>query len=56
MTSISGLSHEDAFKEPMPGKYGDVTVYFINRSNLVINKKAIGRLKDLADLQALGEE
>jgi hypothetical protein len=54
LTSISGLSHEEAFEEPIPGKYGDISVNFISRSNLIINKKASGRAKDLADLQALG--
>ena len=32
-----------------------LSVPFLGRSTLVANKRATGRLKDLADLEALGE-
>jgi len=35
---------------------GDVPVYFVGRQQFVANKRAIGRKRDLADLEALGEE
>ncbi len=56
ITSISGVSWDEAFRERDQGKYGDVTVYYIGRDHYVINKRACGRKKDLADLEALGEE
>ena len=34
---------------------GDLSVPFLGREALVRNKRATGRAKDLADLEALGE-
>jgi hypothetical protein len=31
-------------------------VYFLGREQYIANKRAIGRKKDLADLESLGEE
>lgn len=56
ITSISGLSWEEAYKDKIKGEYGDIFVYYIGKENLVLNKKASGRKKDLADIEALGEE
>jgi len=55
ITSISGVTWEEAAGGKVPGPYGDVPVYYIGRAQFVANKKAVGRLKDLADLEALGE-
>lgn len=56
MTSISGVSWEDAYNSREKGKCGDVTVYFIGLDQYIQNKRASGRKKDLADLEALGKE
>ena len=56
ITSISGVSWDQAFKEREKGKYGNVPVYFIGRERYILNKRASGIKKDLADLEALGEE
>jgi hypothetical protein len=37
------------------GAYADVTVAFIGRAQFIANRRAMGRRKDLADLEALGE-
>lgn len=55
ITSITGVSWEDAFTGRVSGKYGDVPVFYLGREQFVANKRAIGRLKDLADVEALGE-
>jgi len=55
LTSITGVSWEEADAGKMPGSYGDVPVFFLGREQYVKNKKAIGRKKDLADLEAIGE-
>lgn len=55
MTSLTGVSWEDACSSRVRGKYGDVTVFFIGREKFLENKRALGRLRDLADLEALGE-
>jgi hypothetical protein len=56
ITSISGISWDQAFKEREKGKYGNIPVYYIGREHYILNKRASGRKKDLADLEALGEE
>ena len=56
VTSITGVSWNDAFSGRVEGKYGDVPVHYIGREHFIVNKRALGRKKDLADLEALGEE
>ncbi len=56
ITSISGLSWDEACNERVEGEYGDISVYYIGKEHYVLNKKASGRKKDLADIEALGEE
>jgi hypothetical protein len=53
ITSITGVSWEEAFSSRMLGNYGDVPVYFLGRESFIQNKRAIGRAKDLADIEAL---
>jgi hypothetical protein len=54
MTTISGVSWEDASGSRVPATYGRIPVFFIGRDALIANKRAAGRLKDLADVEALG--
>ena len=56
ITSITGVNWEEAFTGKVRGLCGGVPVYFIGREEFVKNKKATGRLKDKADLEALGEK
>ena len=56
LTSISGVSWEDAFTNRVPANYGGVPVAFLGRSQFILNKRATGRAKDLADLEALGDK
>ena len=56
VTSLTGISWESAFKNRVQGKYGDVQVHYIGREEFILNKRSIGRKKDLADIEALGEE
>ena len=53
ITSISGVTWEEARAGRVPGAYGDVPVHFVGLDALVTNKRATGRAKDLADLEAL---
>ena len=55
LTSLTGVGWEEAFSGRVPSKYGDVPVYFMGREQFVANKRALGRKRDLADLEALGE-
>ncbi len=56
LTSLTGVSWEEVSANAVAGKYGDIPVQYIGRRELVANKRACGRKKDLADLEALGEE
>jgi hypothetical protein len=55
MTSITGLTWEQVAKNRVSGEYDDVPVYFIGKDDFIANKKALGRHRDLADIEALGE-
>ena len=56
ITSLSGVSWEEANDSKEQGFFGDVPVAYIGKKQFIINKRATGRKKDLADLESLGEE
>jgi phage replication-related protein YjqB (UPF0714/DUF867 family) len=56
MTSISGVEFDKSYRERLETTLNDVAVNVINLRDLKINKKASGRLKDLADLEQLSKE
>ncbi len=56
LTSLTGVTWDEAWKNREAGTYGQVPVYFLGRSDLIANKRALGRQRDLADLEALGVE
>jgi len=49
------VSWEEADASKEPGCFGDVPVHYIGREQFLANKRAVGRKKDLADVEALGE-
>lgn len=55
LTSISGVSFTDAWKGRVEHKLFGVTVPFLGREALILNKRATGRHRDLGDLEALEE-
>lgn len=56
ITSISGVSWEEAWDTREAGVIAGVPVHFIGRGSYITNKRAAGRPKDLADIVALGED
>ena len=56
LTSLSGVTWEQAAAGGVPAALGGVPVVFIGLEAFVANKRASGRRKDLADLEALGED
>ena len=56
ITSISGVTWEEADTSKEPGLFGNVPVSYIGIKQFITNKRATGRKKDLADIEALGEE
>jgi len=55
VTGITGVTWSEAVSECVDADLDGVPVRFIGRRQLVKNKRAAGRQKDLADLEALGE-
>ena len=51
---IDGVSFENAWRNCSKGRYGKQPVNFISRKDLIKNKKASGRQRDLFDLELLG--
>ena len=56
LTSITGVSWDEARSSSVEGLLGNVTVRYIGKEAFVTNKRALGRKKDLADLEAVGED
>jgi len=56
LTSITGLTWEQIAENKVAGDYDDIPVYYMGKNELIINKKALGRHRDLADIEALGEK
>jgi hypothetical protein len=56
LTSITGVSFEEAWRERIEAVLEGMRVNFIGRQALIQNKKATRRPQDLADLAALGED
>lgn len=55
LTSISGVGFDEAWTARVTHEVGGIRVPFLGRADLVRNKRASGRTKDQADLEALGE-
>ncbi len=55
LTGLSGLTFAEAWARRVSQNFGGRQVPFLDRESLVRNKRASGRVKDLADLDAMGE-
>lgn len=53
LTSLKGIDFRTAWKNRNPGRYGDITAFFISKADLIESKKASGRKQDLADIEKL---
>ncbi len=56
MTSITGVSFEDAWNDRDTGEVEGLPVTFIGRSCLLRNKDATGRAKDRIDAEELRKQ
>ncbi len=56
LTGVSGVTFDEAWPERIEACFDDVLVPFVGRAAFVRNKRATGRLRDLADIEALGGE
>ena len=53
LTSVSGVTFEECYRDREVHQWEDVAVNIISLKHLILNKKASGRHKDLADLEYL---
>jgi hypothetical protein len=53
MTSIPGLTFEEAWTHRVEDRYGSEPVSFLSKDDLIRNKRAVGRRQDLLDLEIL---
>lgn len=53
MNAISGVSFDDCFGQRIEESIAGLRICFIDRESLLVNKRAAGRPKDLADIDAL---
>lgn len=53
ITSGAGIEFRSAWKNRVKAKYGDVGVFFISLGDLIKNKRAVGRDRDLLDAKYL---
>jgi hypothetical protein len=56
ITSITGVTWDEASPGKLRASYGDTEVNIIGREQFIANKKATGRKRDIADLDSLGIE
>lgn len=53
MSAIDGVTFDEVWDGRQAGRLGQQDVAFIGEAEFVKNKRAAGRLKDLADIDAL---
>jgi Nucleotidyl transferase of unknown function (DUF2204) len=53
LTSLTGVANADAFADKVAAEIDGVSVYVLSKPNLILNKRAVGRPQDLADLAEL---
>lgn len=53
LTHISGVEFEDCHPRRVVVQHEDVEIPFISKQDLMVNKRASGRLQDLLDLEKL---
>lgn len=53
LTALTGITFEEAWQGRVREALGGVPVEFIGRESFIKNKRATGRIKDLADIEGL---
>jgi hypothetical protein len=54
LTTITGVSWQTARRGRKKGSFGNIPVYYLGKRQFIDNKRALGRKKDWADLEAIG--
>lgn len=53
LTGIDGVAFDDCWADRVPVRIGGRSINFLDRTHLILNKRASGRPQDLADVAAL---
>ena len=53
LTAISGVTFDDAWENKLKIELDDIKLNVIGRDDLIVNKRACGRPKDIADAETL---
>jgi hypothetical protein len=53
ITTLTGLNWQQIESGKVKGKFGTVEVFYLGKKEFIENKKALGRKKDLADIEAI---
>ncbi len=53
LTTLTGVTWEEAWAGSVTGTYGDVPTRYLGREEFISNKNALARKRDLADVAAL---
>lgn len=55
LTILDGLTADEIWASRQQGSFGKQLVYYLGKAAFIKNKRSTGRLKDLADLETIGE-
>lgn len=55
LTTLNGLIVDEIWSSRVQGTFGKHAVNYLGKAAFIKNKRSIGRHKDLADLEAIGE-
>ena len=53
VTSLTSVTWQEAVSGRVRGFFGAVPVYYLGKKEFIRNKRALGRMKDLADVEAI---
>lgn len=56
LTSITGVSFEEAWNRKVSGELGGIPVTYVSMQDLIANKRATGRAQDIADIEKLNDD
>ncbi|MBX7131186.1 MAG: nucleotidyl transferase AbiEii/AbiGii toxin family protein [Fimbriimonadaceae bacterium] len=56
LTSISGVEFGEVYSRRVMGDLAGIPTAFISREDLITNKRSSGRMKDLGDVESMGEK
>lgn len=56
LTSIDGVTFDEAWTDRLSAKFVDLPVPVLSAKNLIMNKRTVGRMQDLADVEWLEKQ